>query len=163
MTGIKPQLHLHQTWDFFSLLLWLLLLRPFPDNNAGTAAAQGRSRCTQYTPLFLKQEDAYFGSCGGCSMPGRKVFMGGFQFLTSAPTQLLQYKSWTEMGTLKAFQKVRNQAQTGTCIPFRVSSWEQWPSLSIRPICSHSLKTARKVKKKQHKQVTASSFQRLTG
>lgn len=33
-----------------------------------------------YPPLFLKQEDAYFGSCGGCYMQGKKVFMADFSF-----------------------------------------------------------------------------------
>lgn len=33
-----------------------------------------------YSPLFLKQEDAYFGSSRGCYIQGRKVFIADFSF-----------------------------------------------------------------------------------
>lgn len=149
MTGIKPQLHLHQTWGFFPLLLWLVLLRPFADNTLAQLqhCAGQEQMYAVYSPLFLKQEDAYFGSSRGCYIQGRKVFIADFSFPHLHQDSCFKYESWTEMVTLKIFQKVRVYAQTRTHIQFCVSLWEQWPSLCIAPIWSYTLKTPRKVRK----------------
>lgn len=92
-----------------------------------------------YPPLFLKQEDAYFGSCGGCYMQGKKVFMADFSFphlhrdSCFSPSPGQRWELWT------AFRKCLC-TNTHTHIWFHVSVWEQWPALFIVPICSSHLK-----------------------
>lgn len=95
-----------------------------------------------YPPLFLKQEDEYFGSCGGCYMQGEKF---SWQILvfhvcteTAASVQVLDRDGNFEHLSESVY------AQTCTHIWFHVSLWEQWPALFIVPICSCILKKIKK-------------------